>query len=188
MTRLTYAMNVSLDGYVAAPDGSLDWTIIDEEIHGWWNDRIREASAYLYGRRTWEVMAPYWPTAEQTNPDITPVERDFARIWTAAPKVVFSSTLDSVDWNARLERGRIEDVIDGIRREFDGDLDVAGPTLAAPLIRRGRIDVYRVVVHPVILGGGLPFFPDLERPIGLRLIETHRFESGAVYLGYEATR
>jgi len=185
--RLVYGMNVSLDGYAAAPDGGLDWTHVDEEIHGWWNDRIRESSAYLYGRRIYELMAAYWPTAE-SDPASGPVEREFGRIWTAAPKVVFSSTLDSVAWNARIERGRIEDVIDRIRNEFDGDIDVAGPTLAAPLVQRNLIDVYRLVVHPVVLGGGLPFFPAFERPVGLRLIETTRFESGLVYLGYEAAR
>jgi len=187
MGRLVYGMNVSLDGYAAAADGGLDWTIVDEEIHGWWNDPIREASAYLYGRRIWDLMSAHWPTAE-ADPDAGPVEREFGRIWTAAPKVVFSSTLQAVGWNARLERDRIEDVIDRIRDEFEGDLDVAGPTLAAPLVRRGLIDVYRVVVHPVILGGGLPFFPDMDRPLGLRLVETRTFASGATYLGYEAAR
>src|SRR3954463_15616518 len=141
MSRLVYAMNVSLDGYVAAPDGSLGWSHIDEEIHGWWNDRIRESAAYLYGRRIYELMAAHWPTAD-ADPNSGPIEREFGRIWTAAPKVVFSSTLESVDWNARLERGRIEDVIDRVRIEFDGDLDVSGPTLAAPMVRRNLIDVY----------------------------------------------
>lgn len=187
MGRLVYSMNVSLDGYAAAPGDDLSWTIVDEEIHGWWNDRVREASAYLYGRRIWELMSAYWPTAD-ADPSSGPVEREFGRIWTAAPKVVFSSTLEHVDWNARLERGRIEDVIDRVRNEFEGDLDVAGPTLAAPLVKRNLIDRYGLVIHPVVLGSGLPFFPDLERPVGLRLIETRRFESGAVYVGYEATR
>jgi dihydrofolate reductase len=187
MSRLVYAMNVSLDGYVAAPDGGLEWSHIDEEIHSWWNDRIRESSAYLYGRRIYELMAAHWPTAG-SDPNAGPIERDFGQIWTAAPKVVFSSTLESVDWNARLERGRIEDVIDRLKDEFEGDLDVAGPTLAAPLIRRNLIDVYRLVINPVVLGAGLPFFPDLERPVGLRLTESRTFESGLIYLGYEAAR
>ncbi|HLX35681.1 MAG TPA: dihydrofolate reductase family protein [Candidatus Limnocylindrales bacterium] len=187
MGRLVYGMNVSLDGYVADADGGLEWTIVDDEIHGWWNDRIREAEAYLYGRRIYELMAAHWPTAE-ADPDGNPTTREFGRIWTAAPKIVFSSTLEAVAWNSRLERSRIEDVIDRIRTEFNGDLDVAGPTLAAPLIRRNQIDVYHLVVHPTVLGAGLPFFPDLERPIGLRLVATRRFESGAFYLGYEAIR
>jgi dihydrofolate reductase len=187
MARLVYGMNVSLDGYAAAPDGGLDWTYVDEEVHGWWNDRIREASAYLYGRRIYELMAAHWPTAD-ADPASGPVEREFGRIWTAAPKVVFSSTLDSVAWNARLERGRIEDVIDRVRNEFDGDLDVAGPTLAAALVQRNLIDVYRLVIHPVVLGRGLPFFPAFEQPLGLRLVETKRFDSGLIYLGYEAAR
>jgi len=187
MGRLTYSMNVSLDGYAAGLGGDLGWSTVDEEIHQWWNDRIREAGAYLYGRKIWELMSAHWPTAE-SDPNAGPVEREFGRIWTAAPKVVFSSTLESVDWNARLERRRIEDVIDTLRNEFDGDIDIAGPTLAAPLVRRGLIDVYRVVVHPVAIGAGLPFFPDLEQPLRLRLFETRTFESGLVYLGYEPAR
>jgi len=187
VSRLVYGMNVSLDGYAAAADGGLDWSHVDAEIHSWWNDRVREAAAYLYGRRIYELMAGHWPTVE-SDPSAGPVEREFGAIWTAAPKIVFSSTLESVSWNARLERGRIEDVIDRIRNEFDGDLDVAGPTLAAPLVKRNLIDVYRLVVHPVVLGAGLPFFPDLERPVGLRLTESHTFESGLVYLGYEPAR
>jgi dihydrofolate reductase len=187
MSRLVYGMNVSLDGYAAAPGGDLSWTHVDEEVHGWWNDRVREASAYLYGRRIYELMAAHWPTAAE-DPSSGPVELEFGQIWTAAPKVVFSSTLESVAWNSRLERGRIEDVIDRVRNEFEGDLDVAGPTLASALVRRNLIDVYRLVIHPVVLGGGLPFFPDFEQPFGLRLVETHTFESGLVYLGYEAAR
>ncbi len=187
MGRLIYAMNVSLDGYAADRDGDVNWAATDEELHGWWNDRVREASAYLYGRRIYELMAGHWPTVD-SDPTAGPVELEFGRIWTAAPKVVFSSTLESVAWNSRLERAPIEDVVDRVRDEFAGDLDVAGPTLAAPLIRRNLIDRYGLVVHPVVLGGGLPFFPDLERPVGLRLVETRTFKLGAVYLGYEATR
>jgi dihydrofolate reductase len=187
MGRLIYGMNVSLDGYAADADGGLGWSTVDPEIHSWWNDRIREAQAYLYGRRLYELMSAHWPFVAD-DPTASPIELDFGRIWTSAPKVVFSSTLESVSWNSRVERARIEDVIDDIRAEYDGDIDVGGPTLAAALVRRNLVDVYRLVIHPVVLGGGLPFFPDLERPAGLRLIETKTFESGLVYLGYEATR
>src|SRR3954468_17374634 len=185
MGKLIYLMNVSLDGYVEGPDHDLSWTVVDEELHTWFNDQERGTEASLYGRRLYELMAAHWPTAE-SDPAATPAMIDFARIWNAKPKIVFSSSLDKVDWNSRLVRGDVGEELARLRTEFKGDLEVAGPTLAKSFIERGLVDEYRQVVHPVILGAGTPFFPKLERPIGLRLIETRRFESGAMYLRYAA--
>jgi len=185
MGKLIYSMNVSLDGYVAATDGGLDWGTIDEEIHTWWADRMREADAVVWGRTVYELMVAYWPTAE-SDPNATPAMLDFARVTNPKPKVVFSTTLDTVTWNGRLVRGDVGDVLARLREEFSGDLVLGGPTLAAKFIRQGLVDEYRLVVHPVIVGGGLPFFPDFERPIGLKLIDEHRFGSGVMYLGYGA--
>jgi dihydrofolate reductase len=185
MGKLIYSMNVSLDGYVETPDHSLDWTTVDEELHTWFGDRMREADALLYGRRLYEVMAAYWPYAE-SDPSATDYMLDFARVWNPKPKVVFSTTLDRVEWNSRLVSGDVGEVLGLLRTEFEGDLDVGGPTLAAEFIRRGLVDEYQLLVHPVILGAGTPFFPTLERPIGLRQIETRRFASGVVYLGFAA--
>src|SRR5919205_1986714 len=178
-------MNVSLDGYVETRDHSLDWTIVDDELHAWFNEQERRTDADLYGRRLYETMSAYWPTYE-SDPDATETMREFGRIWNAKPKIVFSSSLDKVEGNSRLVRGDVSEELARLRTEFKGDLEVGGPTLAASFIERGLVDEYRLVVHPVILGGGTPFFPKLKRPIGLRLTETHRFESGAVYLGYAA--
>ncbi|HEY5519830.1 MAG TPA: dihydrofolate reductase family protein [Candidatus Limnocylindrales bacterium] len=180
--RVVYSMSVSLDGYINSPSGSLDWVDIDEEVHGWFNDRARAAGAFIYGRRLYETMTDYWPTAE-ANPNATPVEVDFARIWGPKPKVVFSSTLESVDWNSRLLRTNIIEELAALKAEFEGDLDVGGATLASALVERNLIDEYRLVVHPVILGGGTPFFP-AGTPLDLRLIDSHRFDKGAVLLAY----
>jgi len=185
MGKLIYAMNVSLDGYVETADHSLDWTTVDDELHVWFNDFTRGLDASLYGRRLYELMAAYWPTAE-SDPSATGPMLEFARIWNAMPKVVFSSTLDSVEWNSRLVRGDVGEELARLRTEFDGDLDVGGPTLAAAFIQRGLVDEYRLVVHPVMLGAGTPFFPALESPIRLRMTETRKFESGVIYLGYAA--
>ena len=185
MGKLIYLMNVSLDGYVETPDHSLDWTTVDEELHTWFNERVREADAFLYGRRLYELMAAYWPTAE-SDPSATPAMLDFARIWNEKPKVVFSSTLDSVDWNSRLVSGDVGEELARLRTGFAGDLHVGGPTLASAFIGRGLVDEYRLVVHPVILGAGTPFFPRLETPIRLRQTETRTFGSGVIYLGYAA--
>jgi dihydrofolate reductase len=185
MGKLIYSMNVSLDGYIETTDHRLDWTIIDDEIHEWWNGQLRQRDASLYGRRIYEVMAGYWPTGE-SDPSSTEPMREFARIWNALPKIVFSRTLARVDWNSRLMSGDVEDALSRLRGEFSGDLDVSGPTLAAQFVERGLVDEYGLVVHPVVLGSGTPFFPDVERPVGLRLVETHGFGSGAVYLRYAA--
>jgi dihydrofolate reductase len=183
MGKLIYSMNVSLDGYVETPDHSLDWATVDEELHSWFNAQAREMDASLYGRRMYELMAAYWPTAE-SDPSATQAE--YARIWKPMPKIVFSSTLTAVDWNSRLVTGDVGEELTRLRSEFDGDLDVSGPTLAAQFIRRGLVDEYRLVVHPVVLGAGTPFFPKLDSPIPLRLTETRTFESGVIYLGYTA--
>src|ERR671914_1772818 len=122
-------MNVSLDGFIETPEHSLDWTIVDEELHTWFNDQMRTLDATLYGRRLYEVMAAYWPTGED-DPSATDAMREFARIWNPMPKIVFSSSLERVDHNARLVRGDVGEVLAELRREFSGNLDVGGPDLA----------------------------------------------------------
>ena len=183
MGKLVYLMNVSLDGYVETLDHSLDWMPVNEEVHRWFGDRSRETDAFLYGRRLYEVMNAYWPTAE-SDPTATDYTIDYARVWNATPKIVFSTSLARVEGNSRLVSGDVGDVLARLRAEFPGELSVAGPTLAAEFIRRGLIDEYRLVVHPVVLGAGLPFFPGLDTPVDLRLTETRRFASGAIYLRY----
>ena len=183
MGKLIYSLNVSLDGYAATPDGGLEWADVDDELHTWFNDQATKVECSLYGRRMWELMAGYWPTAG-SDPAATLTERDFARIWNATPKVVFSSTLESVDGNARLARGDVAEELAQLRTEFDGDMDVAGPTLASSFIRRGLVDEFHLLVHPVILGSGLPFFPQLDVPISLRQVDSRTFRSGVTYLGF----
>jgi dihydrofolate reductase len=183
MGKLIYLLNVSLDGFIETTDHRLDWTLIDDELHRWFNDRERSLDATLYGRRLWEVMAAHWPTAEE-DPSSTDTERDFARIWNAMPKIVFSSTLDHVEHNARLVRGDVGEVLTAVRREFAGDLGVAGPNLAGQFVRRGLVDEYQLVVHPVVLGAGTPFWPTLDAPLRLRAVATHAFSSGAEFRSY----
>lgn len=187
MGKLIYAMNVSLDGFVETLDNSLDWATVDEELHSWFNDRQREVDASIYGRRMYQLMAGYWPTAD-SDQSAPRAEVEFAQIWRPLPKVVFSTTLTSVDWNSRLVSGDVSEQLAALRQEFDGDLDLGGARLAAEFIRRDLIDEYRLLVHPVAIGAGTPFFPDLARPLSLRLIESRTFDSGVVYLCYSSTR
>lgn len=186
MGKLIYSMNVSLDGYVETADHKLDWVLMDEELHTWFNEEARRTDAFLYGRRLYEVMTAYWPTAA-SDPSAAPYILDFAGIWRERPKIVFSTTLDSVAWNSRLAQGDVGEELARLKAEFPGDLSVGGPTLASAFIRRGLIDEYRLLVHPVILGAGTPFFPPLEDPIALQLVETRTFASGVVYLGFAST-
>jgi dihydrofolate reductase len=185
MGTLIYAMNVSLDGFVETPDHSLEWANVDEELHLWFNEQARAVDASIYGRRMYELMSAYWPTAAD-DPAAEPAMVEFAGIWRGTPKVVFSSKLKSVDWNSRLVRGEPAQELAALRQEFSGDLDVSGATLAASFLRAGLVDEFRLVVHPAVLGQGTPFWP-AGVELKLRLLETRRFESGAVYLRYERT-
>ena len=183
MGKLIYLMNVSLDGYVETHDHSLDWTNVDDELHTWFNDQMRTLQAALYGRRMYELMAAHWPTAD-ADPSATEPMREFGRIWNPLLKVVFSSSLERVEHNSRLVGGDVGEVFTELRRELDGDLAVGGPMLASQFVQLGLVDEYRLIIHPVILGGGKPFWPDLDTPIRLRLTETRTFASGAVLMSY----
>jgi dihydrofolate reductase len=183
MGRLIYSMSVSLDGFVNTPSGSLDWVMVDEELHSFFNDEAREASAFLYGRRLYDLMTGYWPTAE-TDPAATPAELEFARIWRETPKIVFSRTLEQVDWNSRLVRDDAVAEVTRLKAQPGFDMSVGGPLTAATFMRAGLVDEYRLYVNPVILGAGTPFFPELDDRIALDLVETRTFGSGVVYLRY----
>lgn len=183
MRKLIYLMNTSLDGYVEDANGSLDWTIIDEEIHQFFNDQERELEVSLYGRRLYETMQPYWSTADQ-NPDLPDVMKEYARIWNAIPRIVFSHTLDRVEANATLMREGLIELVTRLKSQPGRWMNVGGPTLAATLIEAGLVDEFRLVIHPVILGGGKSYFPNLTAPANLKLLDTHHFSSGAMYLRY----
>ncbi|CDO08951.1 deaminase [Mycolicibacterium cosmeticum] len=187
MGKLIYGFNVSVDGYIADAHGNIDWSEPSDELHQYWNDFARETALSFYGRRLYDLMSAYWPTAEQA-PDATPLTVDFARIWCAMPKVVFSRSLESVGSNCRLERGDPVDVVRRLKAETAGRLELAGATLAAPIVRAGLVDEYRMVVTPTAVGGGTPFFPTLPSWMALRLVETRTFPGGTVLLRYEARR
>jgi dihydrofolate reductase len=183
MGRLIYSMSVSIDGFVETPSRSLDWVLVDEELHTFFNAEAREVSAFLYGRRMYELMAGYWPTAA-SDPTSTPAELEFARVWRDKPKIVFSRTLERVDWNSRLVHGDAAEEVARLKAQPGFDMGVGGPTLASTLVREGLIDEYRLFVNPVILGDGTPFLPKFADRIGLSLLETQTFGSGVVFLRY----
>lgn len=184
MRKLIYGMGTSLDGFIETRTGEVAMPEPDEELHRFANEQAREAGACLYGRRLYEVMAGYWSTADM-NPSAPDYEVEFARIWQETPKIVFSRTLETVEGNSRLVRNDVAGEITRLKAEPGKDLEIGGAGLAATAMRLGLIDEIRLLVHPFVLGSGKPFFPELERPIPLRLIETRTFGSGVVYLRYE---
>lgn len=187
MRKLTYGMNLSLDGYVAAPGDDLGWSVPSDELFQWWSDRVAATGLALYGRRLWETMSSHWPTADQ-QPGVTPAQAEFAARWRDMPKVVFSSTDIPVDWNARLVTGDAVAEISRLKAEDGGPMDVVGATLAASVMRAGLIDEYAVVTHPVLLGGGLPFFTTLDSWVNLTLVENRTFPDGVLLTRYETRR
>ncbi|GAA1057720.1 deaminase [Agromyces luteolus] len=180
-------MNVSVDGYVAAPGDDLGWSVPSDELFQWWSDRVGATSLALYGRRLWEAMSSHWPTADR-QPDATPASIEYARRWRDMPKVVFSSTITTVDWNARLVTGDAVAEITRLKAGDGGPMDIAGATLAAAAMKAGLIDEYVVVTHPVLVGGGMPFFTALDDWVNLTLLETRTFPDGVILTRYETRR
>ncbi|MGW1738335.1 dihydrofolate reductase family protein [Nocardia sp. NPDC001965] len=174
MRKLIYGFGVSLDGYVNDRHGSIDWSDPDEELHQFHNDRYRALEISLHGRRLYELMAEYWPHVSENAPRI---EREFAGLWTAKPKVVFSRTLTEVHWNSTLVGENAVEEVRRLKAGGDGIMEVGGASLAASLMPYGLIDEYQLFVSPVVLGDGTPMFPSLAERIRLRLAETRRFDT-----------
>jgi len=182
--RLIYTAIASLDGFVADRDGNFDWATPDEEVHRFVNDLERPIGTYLYGRRLYEVMK-YWQTADQdrTQP---PYVLDYAGIWQAADKVVYSRILDTVSTpRTRLEHDFDAEAVRSLKASADRDLSVGGPGLAAAALEAGLVEELRLIAVPVVVGGGTAWLPDDVR-IDLELAAERRFGNGFVYLDYRA--
>jgi dihydrofolate reductase len=182
MSTLIYSMGVSLDGRIAAADSDIEWAAPDEELHRFHNEQTRELGLHILGRRLYEVMA-YWETAEEQNPPPPEAQLEFARIWKALPKVVFSKTLESVAGNTRLSHRDPVEEVRALKKESRGDIAVGGAALASTLTAHALIDEYRLFVTPAVVGAGRPFFAGDTR-MDLELVETRTFGSGVVYLRY----
>ncbi|WP_433672114.1 dihydrofolate reductase family protein [Nocardia sp. CA-136227] len=174
MRKLIYGISVSLDGYINDRDGNIDWTDPDEELHQFHNDRYRDIDIALHGRRLYELMADFWPHVPE---DEGPIMREFGELWTSKSKYVFSRTLTEVEWNSTLISENAVDVVRKLKSEGDGVMEVGGANLAASLIPHDLIDEYQLFVAPIILGGGTPMFPSLDKRIPLRLVETRNFNT-----------
>jgi dihydrofolate reductase len=180
--RLVYAAITSLDLYIEDESGGFAWAEPDDEVHAFVNDLERGATTYLYGRRMYETMA-VWETMG-TAPDDEPVHREFADMWRAADKIVYSTTLDRpTTARTRIVRTFDPDEVSDLKRSSAADLAIGGPAVAANAFRAGLVDQVHLFLHPVIVGGGKPALPSGVR-VGLELEEERRFASGVVYLRY----
>jgi dihydrofolate reductase len=184
VAKLVYSAIASLDGYVADSEGRFDWAEPDEEVHAFVNELERPVGTYLYGRRMYEVMIG-WEHAP-TVADERAVSHDFARIWQAADKIVYSRTLETVSSaRTRLERDFDPDAIRRLKTRAVGDISVGGPELAARAVEAGLVDEIHLLLTPVLVGGGKPALPDGLR-LELELLDERRFGNGVVHLHYRS--
>ena len=182
MARLIYLAITSLDGYIADEDGNFDWAAPDEEVHTFINDLERPVGTYLYGRRMYEVMV-VWET-DPTLAEQSPVTRDFAQMWQAGEKIVYSKTLEQASSaRTRIERDFDPDAIRQMKAQAGRDIAVGGPDLASQAIKAGLVDEYQLFVAPIVVGGGKQSLPNNVR-LELELLEERRFGNGMVYLHY----
>jgi dihydrofolate reductase len=182
VARLIYAVIASLDGYVADESGKFDWAAPDEEVHAFVNDLERPIGTYLYGRRMYEVMV-FWETAD-TVADRRPVSRDYAQIWQAAEKVVYSTTLaEATSARTRIERAFDSEAVRRLKAQSALDLSVGGPGLAAQALRAGLVDELQLLLAPITVGGGTQVLPDGVR-VPLELVDERRFGNGTVFVRY----
>ena len=179
MPKLIYITNTSLDGYIEDATGAFDW-VNPDQIHAFATELLRPIGTYLYGRRLYETMA-YWEAPVDGYP---PEHREFARVWQNAEKIVFSRTLTGpTTRNTRVERDFDVEAVRKLKRDSEHDISIGGAELAGPALEAGLVDECQLFVHPAIVGGGKPAFrAGLRR--NLELLETHRFDTGAVYLRY----
>ena len=182
MAKLIYSAITSLDGYVADKDGNFDWAAPDEEVHAFVNDLERPVGTYLYGRRMYETMV-YWETAH-TLADQSPVERDFAELWQAADKIVYSRTLETVAGErTRIERHFDPEEVRQMKAVAERDIAVGGANLAGQAVGAGLVDECHLFVAPILVGGGTSAFPDDVRQ-QLELVDERRFGNGMVHVFY----
>lgn len=185
MGNVTLWMQMSLDGYVEGPDDEVYWPVVDEELCESFLDELRAADLFLYGRKTYEIMASFWPSAD-TDPAISPFYVEFARCWKAKPKIVFSTTLRSAGWNTRIVRTSLVEVVSALRTQTSGSMILfGGAQTASTFIQHDLIDQYRLFVHPLMLGDGIPLFPPDVDHSDLTLVDMRTFGSEVVQVHYQ---
>ena len=183
MCKIIYKTHVSLNGLIEMPGGRPDWVIADEELFRFSNNLERQIGGYLWGRRMYENNQALWSTANTKS--MKAFEAESMQIWKQIPAIVFSSNLERVEGNARLERGDPVAVVTRLKEQPGPDLSVGGVQLASTLIQAGLVDEFHIFFQPIILGSGRSIYPALNEAVRLKLVETHTFHTGVVYLRYQ---
>lgn len=184
MRKIILAMSVSLDGFIEGPNREIDWHMVDEELHSYFNEQLKAKGAFLDGRVTHELMAEFWPTADADPANAGPVA-EFSAIWRDMPKFVYSRTLTHADWNTTIVRDVVPEEVMALKAQPGGDLALGGSDLAAAFRAHDLIDEYTLYVHPVLIGRGKPLFQDSDAMRNVRHVETRTFGNGVVMLRYE---
>lgn len=188
MRKIVYWVHASIDGHIAGPDGEFDWPAVGPELFAYSNAMNEQVDTLLYGRVVWEGMAVYWPTADAA-PDADDHARTFAPYWRRTPKVVMSRTLERADHGARVVGRNLAEEIADLKRQPGKDILLTGGSeAAASLAGLDLLDDVRVVVHPVVLGGGPRLLPGLKDRLGLTLTDSRTFDGASVLLHYERAR
>lgn len=180
--RVVLTQSVSLDGFMEGPDRDISWHRVDDEVHSYLNRHLAAMGGFLSGRVTHQLMAEFWPTADQDPANAGPVA-EFARIWREMPKIVYSRTLDRADWNTTVVREVVPAEVRALTAQPGGDLALGGANLAETFLRLGLVDEFHVLVHPVLVGAGTPLFHQARA--NLRLLGTRTFGNGVVLLRHE---
>ena len=183
MCKIIYRTTVALNGLIEMPGRPPDWVIADEELFHYMNNLERQVGGYLWGRGMYENNQALWSTADTQS--MLAFEVEYLQIWKQIPTIVFSNTLERVEGNARLERGDPVAVVTRLKEQPGPDLSVGGVQLASALIQAGLVDEYHIFFQPIILGAGRPIYPALKESLRLKLVETHVFKTGIVYLRYQ---
>jgi dihydrofolate reductase len=187
MRKIVVWMGMSLDGYIEGPDHDISWHQVDDELHQHMNERLAAMGAFWEGRRTYELMADFWPTADE-DPASPPFVVEFARIWRDMPKIVFSRTLQSAGWKTAVRHDVDPAEIRELQAQPGGDILVGGAEITAEFERLDLVDEYHLYIHPAVVGGGTPLFKGSERPTTLQHLETSTFGNGVVLLRYGRER
>jgi dihydrofolate reductase len=184
MKKIVFMMAVSVDGYMEGPDRDISWHRVDQELLGHMNETLRPMSAFLSGRITWDLMAKVWPTADKDYADNAQMV-EFAGIWKAMPKYVYSRTLKRADWNTTVCGEVDPSQVLALKAQAGGDMTVGGADLAAEFLRQDLIDEFRIYTHPAVVGKGKRMFGPMERKMDLKLVETRGFGNGVVLSRYQ---
>ena len=184
MGTVSLWMQMSLDGFMQGPNGELDWPVVEEEVHQYFNAELGAVDTFLYGRKVYEGMAAFWPIAH-TIPSSTPRHLEYAEIWKPMPKIVFSRTLGNVEWNTRVVGEDVAGEVAKLNARPDTrHVLFGGADIASTFVTLDLVDEFRLFVHPVVLGGGTPLFPAHQERVNLTLVQARTFDSAVVHLRY----